>query len=123
MRVIVTDTTGQSDSDSSDAVFKVENTIFLVDRTGKRWDITHAVKYYGMDPRDFRYGLGPNAIQPINLPEMLSPGEPGYPAEGSTQRIIGTEIDGDARAYPTGILSGHEVVNEFIGGQYVSVIY
>jgi len=123
LRVTVTDTTGQSDSDSSDAVFSVENKIFLVGRTGKRWDITHAVKYYGMDPENFRYGLGPNAIRPINLPEMIWPGEPGYPTDGSTQRIIGTNIDDDARAYPTSVLSGHEVVNELIGGQYVSVIY
>jgi hypothetical protein len=123
VRVTATDTTGQTGSDSSDAVFTVENTIYLVDRTGKHWDITHAVKYYGMDPQNFRYGLGPNAIQPINLPDMISPGEPGYPADGSTMRIIGTEINGDARAYPTGILSGHEVVNEFIGGEYAAVIY
>jgi hypothetical protein len=54
---------------------------------------------------------------------MLSPGDPGYPADDATVRVIGTNINGDARAYATFALGGHEVANDFVGGAYVSVIY
>jgi hypothetical protein len=123
VRVTVTDSTGLSDSDRSDARFAIENEIFLTDLTGKRWDITHAVKVYGMRPENFRYGLGPNAIRPITDPEMISPGEPGYPDDTATLDIIGTNIAGDARAYPVHPLGGHEVVDDVVGGEPVAVIY
>jgi hypothetical protein len=97
--------------------------VFITDRTGKEWDVTHAVANYGFDTKNFQYGLGPFAITPINHPEMLSPGEPGYPAENSGEAIIGLNIEGDARAYPIRILSQHEVVNDRVGGKDVAVVY
>ncbi|UCG51219.1 MAG: hypothetical protein JSW58_13635, partial [Candidatus Latescibacterota bacterium] len=64
--------------------------IFIVDHTGKKWDVTHAVEKYGFDPTQFEFGLGPNAIPPIIDPGMLSPGDPNYPDEGGTFVVIGT---------------------------------
>ncbi len=97
--------------------------VFITDRTGKEWDVTHAVANYGFDTKNFQYGLGPFAITPINHPEMLSQGEPSYPAENSGEAIIGLNIEGDARAYPIRILSQHEVVNDRVGGKDVAVVY
>ena len=37
--------------------------------------------------------------------------------------IVGYENDGDARAYPIGIMNWHEIVNETIGGKRVLVTY
>ena len=37
--------------------------------------------------------------------------------------IIGVEIDGDARAYPTAMLSRHEIVNDTVGGAPVAVTW
>jgi len=38
-------------------------------------------------------------------------------------RVIGIEINGDARAYPIRILQWHEVVNDTVGGKPVAVTY
>ena len=97
--------------------------ITITDRTGKVWDITHAVEQYNLEPRKFNYGLGPDAIQPINFPQMLSEGDPGYPSDESTRPIIGVEINGEARAYPVEILAHHEVVNERVAGANITVNY
>ena len=39
------------------------------------------------------------------------------------ERVIGLEINGDARAYPINILSTHEVVNDVAGGEAVAVTW
>ncbi len=38
-------------------------------------------------------------------------------------RVLGIEIDGEARAYPFGILWWHEIVNDTLGGQAILVSY
>ena len=40
-----------------------------------------------------------------------------------TETVIGLEINGEARAYPYGILNWHEIVNDVVGGIPVSVTY
>ena len=97
--------------------------IFITDRTGKKWDVTHAVENYGFDINNFQYGLGPFAITPINNPEMLSDRDSGYPSDNSTEAVIGLNIEGDTRAYSIRILSRHEVVNDRVGGKDVAVVY
>ena len=97
--------------------------VYITDRTGKQWDVTHAVKNYGFDPYRFQYGLGPYAITPIINPKMIAPGEAGYPPENFTGLVLGVEIDGDARAYPIQTLSRHEVIDDRVGGQFVAVTY
>ncbi len=42
---------------------------------------------------------------------------------GVTEPVIGLEINGDARAYPLGILIWHEIVNDVVGGTPVAVTY
>lgn len=37
--------------------------------------------------------------------------------------VIALEIDGDARAYPLGIMIRHEIVNDVVGGEPVAVTY
>jgi hypothetical protein len=40
-----------------------------------------------------------------------------------TEPVIGLEINGDRRAYPLGILTWHEIVNDVVGGVPVAVTY
>jgi hypothetical protein len=40
-----------------------------------------------------------------------------------TDRVVGVEINGEARAYPFGILWWHEIVNDSLGGRDVLVTY
>ena len=34
-----------------------DSTVYIVDQTGKKWDVTHAQEKYGMDPEKFQFGL------------------------------------------------------------------
>lgn len=100
-----------------------DSTIFIVDQTGKQWDVTHAVNNYGFIAEDFQFGLGPNAIQPIQNPQFLEPGDPDYPDTTETFLVIGVDLQADQRAYPINVLSRHEIANEEIGGEIVAVGY
>jgi hypothetical protein len=95
--------------------------IFLVDLSGKRWDITDAVNRYKFDPKRFKYGLGPYAIKPILNPQMLSAGQSGYPNSEDDFLIIGTAVKKDIRAYPLYVLVNHEVVDESFDSVHVAV--
>ncbi|MFQ5602739.1 MAG: hypothetical protein ACE5HS_05670 [bacterium] len=97
--------------------------IFIVDRTGKRWEISHAVHKYGFVPEKFEFGLGPNAIPPILEPKMLRPGQPGYPDASSTFLVLGTSFEEDARAYSIQKLGLNEVANEKFSDVHVAVAY
>ena len=105
--------------------FLIENSdkIFITDRTGKKWDITRAQIKYGMRAENFRHGLGPYAIQPINNPKMILPGEPGYPYQYNDNLVIGTKFNDDARAYPLYAMKVHEVVNDIFSEQAVAVTF
>jgi hypothetical protein len=124
IRITATDTSGLSAWDINTTPFTIQKQIVLTDRTGKEWNITHAVRNYGMEARNWGFGLGPFAIRPIIEPRMASPGDPDYPGPDiSNVRIIGIEVNGDARAYRVGVLDFHEVVDDVVGGQHVAVTY
>ena len=97
--------------------------IFIVDNTGKEWDVTHAANVYGMQPDRFQFGLGPNAIKPIQNPKFLNPGDPGYPADNDDRLVIGSVLNGVNRAYPIDVLSSHEIVDDLFGDAHVAVAY
>ena len=67
-------------------------------------------------------GPPPDGIPPIedpvfldvaDNPEILDPAEP----------VVALEINGDARAYPIRAMIWHEIVNDTVGGEPVSVTY
>jgi len=39
------------------------------------------------------------------------------------ERVLGVEVNGDARAYPTKILEQHEMVNDVLGGEPIAPNY
>jgi hypothetical protein len=94
---------------------------FIVDNTGKQWDVTYAQEKYNMNASLFQYGLGPHAIKPINNPSFLSPGQAGYPKNTDTFMVLGVSINGDSRAYPMSVMGRHEVVNDKFGNLYIAV--
>ena len=66
--------------------------------------------------------LPKNAIPAINDPQFVQ----GAEADAQYQPheiVIGLEIDGDARAYSVPFLSGHEIVNDVVGGIPVAVTW
>ncbi len=62
----------------------------------------------------------PDAIAPIYDPEFLSADESDLPAD---ELVIGLDINGEARAYPAGILYNREMVNDTIGGVPVLITW
>jgi hypothetical protein len=101
----------------------VPDPVVLVDQTGKEWDITTAVWKYGFEVGRFEFGLGPLAIRPLIEPEMLSPGDLGYPGDDEPSLVIGVSINGDVRAYGKLALHINEVADDYIGGAPLAVAY
>jgi len=98
----------------------------IVDRTGREWDITHAVEHYGMDPDHFNFGIGVGSIPSVDNPRVIGPGESGYPDKDSPLGVFGVNLSGIIRAYGIGELTSHEVFNDEYeegGYRYVSVAY
>jgi hypothetical protein len=104
-------------------IIREGESVSIVDHTRKVWDITHAVNVYGFDPGKFDFGLGPAAIQPINNPLFLSPGQLGYPSVGNDIIVIGYKDEEEIRAYSLNILVHHEMVNDFYAKQPVAIAY
>jgi hypothetical protein len=97
--------------------------VYITDRNGMTWDVTHGVHYYGMNPDNFNYGLGTDAIPPILNPQFLSPGDAGYPAPSETFEVLGVTIEGESRAYPLQTLLSHEVADDIIGTSRIAPAY
>ena len=74
-----------------------------------------------IDPHSLATLLPRDSIPAIDDPQF----EAAARAEnmGAGERVIGLEINGDARAYPINILSSHEIVNDVVGGQAVAVTW
>ena len=61
-----------------------------------------------------------DAIRPVYSPAFVSPAEATLLA---TELVMGLEINGDARAYPVGMLRIREIVNDEVGGIPVLVTW
>jgi hypothetical protein len=59
-----------------------------------------------------------DAIEPIYTPKFVSPTEADL---RSDEIVMGLVINGEARAYPTGLLRVREMVNDEVGGTPVLV--
>ena len=63
------------------AAVDTDDSAFIIDATGKRWDVGHG-RRYGLAPWLYAGGLGPFRIQPILNPQMVVPGDESYPSGG-----------------------------------------
>ncbi len=66
--------------------------------------------------------LPKDAIPSIDRPRFYSIQEADAEYEPD-EVVIGVEINGDARAYPVGLLSSHEIVNDTVGGHPIAVTW
>ena len=77
---------------------------------------------YTVHPDNLIQGCpGMDCIPSVDDPSFETAEEAQWLEEND--RIIGLEINGDARAYPLNILSRHEIVNDNVGGEPVAVTY
>ncbi len=66
-------------------------------------------------------GPPPDGIPPIDRPRFHRAGDVDFLKD--REPVIAVEIRGEARAYPVQILTWHEIVNDTIGGEPVTVSY
>ena len=103
---------------SSSAVIEEDERIYIVDRTGERWDVTQAVSL-GFDPDGFDFGLGKNAF--TTLDDSLLTSDTNDISKNA--RVIGVTDGSTAKAYTISRLLGHEISNSTIGSDPVAVSY
>jgi len=66
-------------------------------------------------------GVVKDGIPALTNPKHITPKEATYITED--ELVFGVAINGDARAYPLRILDWHEMFNDVVGGQPVSLAY
>ena len=66
-------------------------------------------------------GPPPDGIPAIDDPAFVDPGEVGWLVV--QEPVLSVEVRGEVRAYPVRILMWHEIVNDRIGGEPVTVTY
>jgi hypothetical protein len=66
-------------------------------------------------------GVAVDGIPALDNPVMIEPAEAAYliPEE----RVFGVSLNGDTRAYPARFLDWHEMFNDIVGGEPVSLAY
>ncbi len=62
-------------------------------------------------------------IPALTLPAIVAADDPRAQYLDPTSRVLGVVVDGQARAYPHNILWWHEIVNDTIGGEWISVTF
>ena len=99
-----------------------EGLVYIIDRTGKRWEVSHA-RRYGLNPDEYQFGLGPYAIAPLNDPVFLNRDHAGFP-DPSDMMVLGLSLNNVIRAYPTWTkLVAFEVINDEVGGGHVPAAF
>ena len=75
-----------------------------------------------VDPTEIVWGgVLPDGIPDVRDPIMLTPEEADFLDEDD--RVFGVSINGDSRAYPLRIINAHEMVNDTVGGEPISLAW
>ena len=100
------------------SVVREADKIYIVDRTGERWDVTQA-KSIGFDPHRFQYGIGREAFTPLD--ESYLNDDTFFVSRGL--RVIGVTVGTEAHAYSVPKLRRHEIANTTIDSKPIAVGY
>ena len=99
-------------------VHRQGDTVYIVDRTGRSWDVTQA-DALGFKPEGFQYGIGKDAFTPLDQTGLKQ----GDRATSSNPRVIGIRDGKEAHAYSVSKLWSHEIANTRINGKPVAAGY
>ena len=66
-------------------------------------------------------GVVVDGIPALDTPRMVDPAEADYLV--AEERVFGLSLNGDTRAYPARFLDWHEMFNDVVGGEPVSLAY
>lgn len=91
---------------------------FLDSGTNRPFDVTkHSVPI-----EELRSGLPKDAIPAIDHPKFLSVKQ-AQEFMAEQDRVLAVDLNGIARAYPIKILNWHEIVNDSLNGQPITVTW
>jgi hypothetical protein len=99
-------------------VVEAGNNIYLIDRTGERWDITQA-RSIGFDPKGFEFGIGRNAFRPLTDSDW----QPDPNGRRPKMPVIGISAGDESHAYSIEKLRYHETANTMLGARAILVAY
>ena len=68
-------------------------------------------------------GVIPDGIPPLENPPNTVAEDPGADYLEDDERVIGVSINGEHRAYPLRIVNAHELVNDVLGGEPLSLTW
>ena len=68
-------------------------------------------------------GVIPDGIPPLENPPNTSANDPGADYLEDDERVTGVSINGEHRAYPLRIVNAHELVNDVLGGEPLSLTW
>ncbi len=95
---------------------------FDPEKRGRFWPNTdfsrHSVPYEEI----FVSGVARDGIPPIDDP-VTTPLAEARDLFGDTEPVISVQVNGEARAYPLGVLMRHEIVNDELGAVPIAVTY
>ncbi len=103
---------------SAAQVLKHDGKVFIIDRTGYKWDVTQAVEL-GFKADNFQYGIGRDAFTTLDDEDL--DGSKDSLTERS--RVIGVDLEGSAHAYSVNRLRYHEIANTTIAGRPIAAGY
>jgi hypothetical protein len=63
----------------------------------------------------------PDEIPDLRNPPMIAASEADY--LNANDRVFGVTINGDSRAYPLRIVNAHEMVNDVVGEEPISLMW
>ena len=66
-------------------------------------------------------GVRVDGIPPLENPPHVAPDEASYLLP--QDRVFGVSINGERRAYPLRIMNAHELANDVLGGEPISLVY
>ncbi len=66
-------------------------------------------------------GVRTDGIPDLRNPRVLTPDEADYMEPGD--RVFGVHINGESKAYPLRIVNAHEMVNDTVGGEPISLMW
>jgi hypothetical protein len=115
--VIITSSLFFLQSGTAYSYTRARDKIYIVDRTGEKWDVTQA-ESIGFDPQRFQYGIGKNAFTTLDDSHLKD-----NASFLRNHRVIGVANESESQAYSVSKLRSHEIANTNLGSKPIAVGY
>ena len=108
--------------DAAEAQPSPEDDAGTLDNQAPSENISESQRSRNYDELEIVTLLPPDGIPAIDNPQFLT-AEEADSEYAPDELVIGVNYEGDARAYSIPFLSGHEIVNDTVGGKKIAVTW